>query len=93
MRADEGARSPPAKSQDRSGNAEACVVGPLPCPGQGGVDIVRPVIVIATAMVKAAQGEDWREPFRTRPDSYEIYQSVKARRAKKQPRVAVSFGR
>lgn len=91
MRQQERAANPP-RLPDRVADGKTCAVGPQACPGEGGVDFVRPVLLIATAALKAAQGEDWREPFRTGPDAYQTYLDSKERRDSKPPSVAVSGG-
>jgi hypothetical protein len=77
MRQKERAANPP-RPPERSAGAETCAVGPQACPGEGAVDFVRPAMLIVAAAVKALQGEDWREPFRTKPDDYQVYQDSKS---------------
>src|SRR4051794_15217628 len=60
---------------------------PAPCTGSqcGGGSYV-PLIPMALKALKAAElaanGDDWREAFRTKPDQYEAYQADKAKRAR-----------
>jgi hypothetical protein len=61
-------------------------------PNCGGATI--PLVGMALTALKAAelaaQGDDWREAFRTRPDAYQAYQDAKAREGKR-PRVSVGI--
>lgn len=70
----------PRRLSDRSATAESCVVGPNACPGAGAVDLVGPALLVAKSLINAATGEDWREPFRTRPDDYQLHEQAKAQR-------------
>ena len=38
-----------------------------------------PAIRVATAVVKAIKGEDWREAFSNGPSDYQLYQDANAR--------------
>lgn len=64
-----------------------------PCTGAncGGGNYV-PLVGMALTALKAAElaanGDDWRDAFRTKPDQYRVYQQEKARAASK-PRVSI----
>lgn len=88
IRAEEARRNPP-RVQDRSGNAEACGTGSNLCSG-GTIPLLEPALRVAAAAVKAIRGEDWREPFRTGPSDYELYEQAKRRRAAARVTVGVS---
>lgn len=88
IRADEARRNPP-RVQDRSGNAEACGTAGNEC-GGGTIPLLEPALRVASAVVKAIQGEDWREPFRTGPSDYELYEQAKRKRATARVTVGLS---
>jgi hypothetical protein len=52
------------------------------CGGGSYVPLVGMTLTALKAAELAAQGEDWREAFRTRPDQYRLYQEQQAKRAK-----------
>ncbi|NUQ18422.1 MAG: hypothetical protein HOP95_08235 [Sphingomonas sp.] len=78
--------APPPKPPLDASTDQTCV-GPK-C---GGATI--PLVAVALTALKAAelaaQGDDWREAFRTHPDAYQAYQEARIKEAKR-PRV--SFG-
>lgn len=57
---------------------QACGVGADICAG-GMIPIFQPALKVVSAIVNAVQGDDWREPFRTGPDEYELYRQQKAK--------------
>ncbi|MCW3796310.1 hypothetical protein OMW55_00600 [Sphingomonas sp. BN140010] len=77
----------------RTAQAEAvagsCHDEPSKCQGGSVIPILPAAIKSVEAMVLAARGEDWRQPFRTKPDEYEQY---RAAQAKARPKVSVSVG-
>lgn len=75
-RVKELAENPP-RPTDPSVVAESCAVGPIVCPGAGSVDFIGPLILLTKSLVNAAQGKDWREPFRTKPDDYQLHEQAK----------------
>ncbi len=79
IREKELAENPPHPSGP-SANADRCPMGVTNCTGGGTIDLIGPVMLIARSLVEAAKGEDWREPFRTRPDHYQVHEQAKARR-------------
>lgn len=79
LRAEEARRHPP-RVQDRSGSAETCGTAGNEC-GGGAIPLLEPALRVAAAAVKAIRGEDWREPFRTGPSDYELYEQEKRKRA------------
>jgi hypothetical protein len=75
---------PPKPLLDAS--TEQSCVGP-DC-GGATIPLVGMALVALKAAELAAQGDDWREAFRTRPDAYQVYEDAKAKEAKR-PRVSV----
>ena len=73
---------PPKPSLDAS--TEQSCIGP-DC-GGGTIPLLGMALTALKAAELAAQGEDWREAFRTHPDAYQAYQDAKAKEAKR-PRV------
>jgi hypothetical protein len=45
----------------------------------GAIPVLAPAIRVATAVVKAIKGEDWREAFSNGPSDYQIYQDAKSK--------------
>jgi hypothetical protein len=45
----------------------------------GAIPVLEPAIRVATALVKAVKGEDWREAFSNGPSDYQIYQDAKSK--------------
>lgn len=41
--------------------------------------MMEPVIRVATAVVRAVKGEDWREAFSNGPSDYDLYKDAKAK--------------
>jgi hypothetical protein len=63
---------PPAQS--------ACAQQPMGCPGGlGSLDLANVALVLGTAGVRAARGQDWARAFKTGPDEYRLYQQAKRR--------------
>lgn len=90
VRAKEAADNP-ARVQDRSGKVESCGTGTNLCSG-GAIPLLGPALRVATAIVKAASGEDWREAFRNGPSDYERYQdAAESAKAKKKGRISVGI--
>lgn len=59
-------------------NANSIAEASAPPGRDGGMIPLLPAAVkVATAVVKAAKGEDWREAFRTKADDYQLYQEAK----------------
>lgn len=52
------------------------------------IPLVGMALIAARAAELAAQGDDWREAFRTRPDAYQAYEDAKAKQSKK-PHVTI----
>ncbi|QIL03172.1 hypothetical protein G7078_10550 [Sphingomonas sinipercae] len=75
-------------------NASPCSagIGPQGCTGKADIDFVAVGLLAAKAAAAAAQGEDWRETFRTRPDEYNEYRAAKDRENRKRPHVTLGFG-
>jgi hypothetical protein len=77
LAASRAAEAPAPKSSLDATTANAACVGP-DC---GGATI--PLVALALTAIKAAelaaQGDDWKEAFRTHPDQYKAYQQSKAK--------------
>ena len=50
------------------------------CQGGGTIPILAPALKTIQAAVLAAKGEDWRKPFRSKPNEYEAYQAAQGER-------------
>jgi hypothetical protein len=74
-----------AENTPSSGRApvQDCTVGPRGCDNSV-IPISTIGIVTAQAIIKAIKGEDWRDPFRTKPDEYQQY--IDAKRDSPRPR-------
>lgn len=81
----------PRVVQDRSGGAEPCGTVRNEC-GGGMIPLLGPALRVATAIVDAAKGEDWKQAFRNGPTDYERYQDAKRKRAKGGISVGISVG-
>lgn len=89
IRPTEAANNPP-RVQDRSGGTEPCGTGRNPCNG-GMVPLLEPALRVATAVVKAVEGEDWRHAFRNGPDDYQRYQQSQSKRAAKRGGISIGI--
>lgn len=56
-----------------------CGVGADICAG-GVFPVAQAAEKVVMAVVNAVHGDDWREPFRTGPDSYDLYRRSKAKK-------------
>jgi len=65
----------------------SCHDQPSKCQGGGVIPILPAAIKTVEAVVLAVEGEDWRQPFRTKPDEYEAYRATQER---ERSRVSVS---
>jgi hypothetical protein len=81
LAATRAAEAPPPKPPVGSAPPEQCT-GPN-CGGGSYVPLVGMALTALKAVELAAQGDDWREAFRTRPGQYRLYQDQQAKRAKK----------
>jgi len=45
----------------------------------GAIPVMEPAIRVATAVVKAIKGEDWRDAFRNGPSDYDLYEQANAK--------------
>ena len=81
LAATRAAEAPPPKPPVGSAPPEQCT-GPN-CGGGSYVPLVGMALTALKAVELAAQGDDWREAFRTRPGQYRLYQEQQAKRAKK----------
>lgn len=59
-----------------------CSASPMGCgTGLEGLDLANAAVVIGTAAIKAAKGEDWTRPFKTAgSDEYQLYLQAKQQR-------------
>jgi len=67
----------------------SCHDRPDKCQGGGVIPLLPGVLKTIEAVALAVQGEDWRKPFRTKPDEYQAYQAAQQDRRGK---VSVSLG-
>lgn len=81
LAATRAAEAPPAKPPVGSVPPEQCS-GPN-CGGGSYVPLVGMALTALKAVELAAQGDDWRDAFRTRPDQYRLYQEEQAKQARK----------
>jgi hypothetical protein len=81
LAATRAAEASPPKPPVGSAPPEQCT-GPN-CGGGSYVPLVGMALTALKAAELAAQGDDWRDAFRTRPDQYRLYQEERARQAKK----------
>ena len=88
LAAQRAVETPPAKPPLDASTDQSCV-GP-DC-GGGTIPLVAMALTAIRAAELAAQGDDWREAFRTRPDAYNAYEEGKAKQSRK-PHVTVSVG-
>ena len=85
LAATRAAEAPPPKPRLDATN-QACV-GP-DC-GGATIPLVRMGLTIIRAAELAANGDDWRDAFRTHPDAYRAYEESKAKEAEKKGRISV----
>jgi hypothetical protein len=72
----EAAANNPSRVRDRSGSPNLCGTGRNEC-GGGTIPLLQPALRVADAVVKAVEGDDWREAFRNGPSDYERYTQAK----------------
>jgi hypothetical protein len=89
IRSKEAANNPP-RVQDRSGGSEPCGTGRNVCSG-GMIPLLEPALRVATAVVKAVEGDDWREAFRNGPDDYRRYQDAQRKDAAKRGGISIGI--
>jgi hypothetical protein len=77
LAATRAAEAPPPKPKLDATTATACT-GPN-CGGGDYVPLVGMALTALKAAELAAEGEDWRDAFRTHPDAYREYQDAKRR--------------
>jgi hypothetical protein len=91
IRRQEQASNPPRVAQ-RDVDSDTCTTGPNGCPGAGALPIMAIAVTAAEMAVKAMDGEDWREPLRTRPDEYQLYREEKMKRERSKPKIGIGIG-
>ena len=79
--------APPPKPMLTDGAPGYDCVGPQHC-GGGTLPLVAVALTAVKAAALAANGDDWRDAFRTHPDGYQAYEDAKAKR----PKVHIGFG-
>lgn len=60
--------------------------------GGGTIPLVGMALTALKAAELAAQGDDWREAFRTHPDQYQLYQDAKAKEKRASVNIGVAAG-
>ncbi|HEU5068437.1 MAG TPA: hypothetical protein VFT61_09655 [Sphingomicrobium sp.] len=79
---EKGETEDPTPRSGQMANVEASAAtfspGTPGAPG-GAIPVMEPVIRVATAVVKAVKGEDWREAFSNGPSDYDLYKDAKAK--------------
>lgn len=80
LAATRAAEAPPPKPALDATTAEQCT-GPN-CGGGTYVPLVAVALTALKAAELAADGDDWREAFRTRPDQYRLYQEQHAKKGR-----------
>ena len=70
----------PRSGQIANVQASAATFGPgTPGAPGGAIPVLEPAIRVATALVKAVKGEDWREAFSNGPSDYDLYKAAKSK--------------
>lgn len=84
------AEAPPPKPPVTAETADHCTGADC---GGGTIPFVGMALTALKAAELAAQGDDWRDAFRTHPDEYRLYEEEKASEARKPSvRVGLSAG-
>ena len=78
LAATRAAETPPPKPPLDATSGQPCTGSQ--CGGGSYVPLIGMALVGLKAAELAAEGEDWREAFRTRPDQYQAYKAEKARK-------------
>jgi|tagenome__1003787_1003787.scaffolds.fasta_scaffold20931515_4 hypothetical protein len=82
LQATRDAEGLPAKPPLGDAEPDNDCIGPQHC-GGGTIPLVNMALAGLKAAELAANGDDWREAFRTHPDQYQLYQDAKARAARR----------
>lgn len=80
LAAGRAAEAPPPKPQLDATGAAPCAGAN--CGGGSYVPLVGMALTALKAAELAANGDDWRDAFRTRPDQYRVYEQEKTKTAK-----------
>jgi hypothetical protein len=91
LAAERAAEALPAKPPITADSAQAACVGPE-CATGGVIPLVGMALTALRAAELAADGDDWRDAFRTHEDEYQAYQDSQAKQAKGSVSVGVSAG-
>jgi hypothetical protein len=75
------AEAPPVQPPVTADSVNSDCVGPQHC-GGGTIPLVGMALTAVRAAAMAAEGDDWREAFRTRLDEYRAYQDARSRQHK-----------
>lgn len=86
------AASNPVRVQDRSGDPNLCGTVRNECGGRA-IPLLEPALRVASAVVKAAEGGDWREAFRNGPGDYDRYEQAKQKRSRIGVAISVRSGK
>ncbi|HEX5239208.1 MAG TPA: hypothetical protein VFW39_12195 [Sphingomicrobium sp.] len=90
LAAERAAEAPPIRAPLTADDAQTACIG-AQCGTGGVVPFIGMALIAATAVAMAADGDDWREVFRTRQEQYQAYLDAKARQ-KKERRVQILGG-
>jgi hypothetical protein len=88
LAATRAAETPPPKPQLDATAATPCTGAN--CGGGNYVPLIGMALTALKAAELAADGDDWRDAFRTKPEQYRVYQQEKAKEAAK-PRVSLGI--
>lgn len=86
LAATRAAEAPPPKPA-LDATADSACTGPN-C-GGGTIPLVGMALTALKAVELAAEGDDWREAFRTRPDQYRAYEDAKAKEKAKKGGISI----
>lgn len=90
LQATREAEASPPKPPVTGNVPDAGCVGPN-C-GGGTIPLVGMALTAIKAAELAAEGEDWRDAFRTHPDAYQVYQDAQSRQSKGGISVGIKAG-
>jgi hypothetical protein len=82
LAAERAVEAPPVRAPLTADDAHMACIG-ADCGTGGVVPVIGMVLVAAGAIAMAADGDDWRNAFRTHEDEYQAYQDAKARQRDK----------
>jgi hypothetical protein len=91
LQASRAAEAAPPKPTLRDSAPESDCIGPQHC-GGGTIPLVAMALTTVKAATLAAQGDDWRDAFRTHPDEYGVYEEAKTKDSSKGVTFSVNVG-